>query len=301
LQTLCAAATFEPSFAACARMAVVLADLPQPMPLVRLDRHGLVATVAGLPPLWLPRPARVLACGETISELRLVPRTLTRPAATCADPDFAPERSTWSRHAPPLELTMQLSRADDDLLFWKALYARRHVFPDMSGAIGRGDVKTEIDTGVRNGVSIHVGTGIGFGIRSGLATGLSTNPGHPHQRFDHDVGCEAVWEFVDPNDALFCSEWLEYHFAEIAALGRAASCAAELHDIDRRRSGAQVAVLFRYRRGSRALSQTTNAICAWVGQEMERLFGMRLRWEIMDAGDGSPPQQRRWRTPPLAS
>jgi hypothetical protein len=291
LPPLCASATFVPSFAASARMAVELADLPQPMPLVRLDRHGLVATVAddvGLPPLGLPRPARVFACGESISELRLVPRTLIRPAPSCADPHFALERLTWSRPAPPFELTMQPSRADDDLIFWKALYARRHVSPDMSGTFGRGDdMSAGLDTGVCDDIDIDMGAG-GLGIRAGLGTDLSAYPVHPHQRFGHDSCCEVVLEFVDHNEAVFFSEWLEYHFAEIAAFGRAATSAAELHDIDRRRSGAQVTVLFRYRRGSRALSQTTNAICTWLRQEMERLFGMRVRCEIVDAGDGSP-------------
>jgi hypothetical protein len=118
VQALCStrAAALEFSFAARARIAVVYSDSSQRMPVARLDRHGLTASVvddAGLPPLGLPRPARVLSGDEALCELRLVARALMRP------------------NGHYFELTMQPSRADDDLAFWQALRARRHLYPDM--------------------------------------------------------------------------------------------------------------------------------------------------------------------------
>ena len=127
MQAFCSssASASDFSFAARARIAVAYSDTSLRMSVVRLDRHGLIASVAddaGLPPLWLPRPARVLAGDDTLCELRLVARALTRP------------------DGHTLELTMQPSRTNDNLSFWQALRARRHLYPDMPGGsnfIGR--------------------------------------------------------------------------------------------------------------------------------------------------------------------
>jgi hypothetical protein len=203
------------------------------MSVVRLDRHGFTASVAddsNLPQLWLPRPARVLSGDETLCELRLVARTL--------------ERS--SGHT--FELTMQPSRTDDNLSFWQALRARRHLYPEMPGSpefVGR---------------------------RPGEADAI--------EEFS-----EVLFKLKDNNDALFFSEWLEYHFAEIAAHARAASCPADLLDIDRRREDTVVKVAFSYRWSSQAVQRVTIEVCKHIALEAERLFGMSLRYDLLDRLD----------------
>jgi hypothetical protein len=274
VQALCAPlADPEFGFAARARLAVEYSDAPQRMSVARLDRHGLIASVADdvrLPPLGLPRAARVLSDGQTLCELRLVARALARPSGR------------------PLELTMQPSRADDDLSFWQALYARRHLYPETLTGMG-------CIAGRPTGLA-HLGraplpeeTAKRVPIVPGTADchGSSPTPGQSGcEPMDADIGCEAVFELADSNEALFLSEWLEYHFAEVAALARAASYPADLRDLRRYRTGTQVTVLFSYRRGSRTLQRTTDEVCGWIARETERLFGMSLRYESLDAREG---------------
>ncbi|WP_269504571.1 hypothetical protein [Burkholderia sp. IMCC1007] len=91
-----------------ARIAVAYPSFPQPLPLVRLDRRGLVFRAAGAAPLvcGLPRAATLLAADEPLCSLRLV----IRDVAAVGD----------GRH----DLTMQPSGAAGDELLWHALRER---------------------------------------------------------------------------------------------------------------------------------------------------------------------------------
>lgn len=81
---------------------------PRTLPLVRLDRRGLVFRASGAAPLvcGLPRPATLLIADEPLCSLRLVIRDV------CAAGD--------GRH----DLTMQPSGAAGDELLWHALRER---------------------------------------------------------------------------------------------------------------------------------------------------------------------------------
>ncbi|RQU97096.1 hypothetical protein DF040_02965 [Burkholderia cenocepacia] len=91
-----------------ARIAVAYPSFPRPLPLVRLDRRGLVFRAVGVAPLvcGLPRPATLLVADEPLCSLRLVIR------------DIAPAGD--GRH----DLTMQPSGAAGDELLWHALRDR---------------------------------------------------------------------------------------------------------------------------------------------------------------------------------
>ncbi|RKP43880.1 hypothetical protein D7S89_24710 [Trinickia fusca] len=82
----------------------------QRMSLVRIDRRGLTVRVsddAGLPPLGLPRQARLLSIDDVLCELRMVARVIARPQQGA------------------LQVTMQPSRADDHASLWLALRAHQ--------------------------------------------------------------------------------------------------------------------------------------------------------------------------------
>jgi hypothetical protein len=235
------------------------------MSVVRLDRHGLTASVAdaaGLPLLWLPRPARVLAGDETLCELRLVARALARP------------------DGHTFELTMQPSRTDDDLSFWEALRARRHLYPDMPG--GSDFVGQLADELAAVAELRQPETASKMPNRSQTTDFRRPDAVREPGSMYADIGCEVLFKLLDNNDALFFSEWFEYHFAEIAAHARAASCPADLHDIDRRRTGTVVRVMFSYRWDSQAVQRATDEVCKRVVREMERLFGLSLRYELLN-------------------
>ncbi|ONR64424.1 hypothetical protein [Burkholderia cenocepacia] len=91
-----------------ARVTVAYPSFPRPLPLVRLDRRGLVFRAAGAAPLvcGLPRPATLLVADEPLCSLRLVIRDI----AATGD----------GRH----DLTMQPSGAAGDELLWHALRDR---------------------------------------------------------------------------------------------------------------------------------------------------------------------------------
>ncbi|RQR41230.1 hypothetical protein DIE22_02835 [Burkholderia sp. Bp9142] len=91
-----------------ARIAVAYPSFLRPLPLVRLDRRGLVFRAAGAAPLvcGLPRTAMLLVADEPLCSLRLVIRDI----AVADD----------GRH----DLTMQPSGAAGDELLWHALRER---------------------------------------------------------------------------------------------------------------------------------------------------------------------------------
>ena len=101
---------FDEPFAAWAAFDVQFADQPKSMPVVRLDRLGVTAVAregAELPPLGLPRNARIVSGATVLCESRLVVRaaTFTESGAT--------------------EVLMQPSRAGDGAALWGSLRARQ--------------------------------------------------------------------------------------------------------------------------------------------------------------------------------
>jgi hypothetical protein len=246
------------------RIAVEYADIAQRMTVVRLDRHGLTANIADdatLPQLGLPRAARVLSAGETLCELRLVPRALVRAGG----------RS--------LELTMQPSRIDDDLSFWQALYARRHVYPDVPARGDHADVRPN-----RSGEPWR-------SPQPEISSAESASVG---------TCSRAAFKLSTANEALFFSEWLEFHFAELASHARAMASPSNLLDLDRRRTGAAVNVAFIYRYRCSAAHRATDELCARIAQEAEQCFGVCSRYELLDEQKDVALSDARLRSVPSA-
>ncbi|MEX3959454.1 hypothetical protein [Trinickia sp. EG282A] len=216
------------------------------MTVVRLDRHGLTANIAddaALPQLRLPRAARVLCAGETLCELRLVPRALVRAGG------------------PSLELTMQPSRIDDDLSFWQALYARRHLYPDVPARGHQADDRPN---------------------RSGEAWRLTQREISSAESASVGTCSHAAFKLPTANEALFFSEWLEFHFAELAAHARAMASPSNLLELDRRRTDATVNVAFTYRYSCDSVHRATDELCARIAQEAEQCFGVCSRYELLN-------------------
>lgn len=92
-----------------ARISVAYPSFPAPLPLVRLDRRGLVFRAMGAAPLvsGLPRAATLLAGDEPLCSLRLVIRDIA------------------ARGDGRRDLTMQPSCAASDELLWHALHDRK--------------------------------------------------------------------------------------------------------------------------------------------------------------------------------
>lgn len=247
MQALCAsrAAESEDSIAARAGLSIEYADTAERLPLVRLDRRGLVVYLnddAHLPPLGLPRCARLLRGQEVLCELRLVARSIVR------------------RDNRTIELTIAPSRADDDTVFWQALHTS-HLHDRQADE------------------SARPGTEATPMPRTGSKTGLC--PGSAL-----DVGCEAVFGLPTHADARFVAEWLEYHFAEIIVRARGTRSSAELRGIEQRRSDTRVGVFFSYRWGGRTMVRCTAELCWWIASELERLFGLEARFDVVDAHEG---------------
>ncbi|WP_146166218.1 hypothetical protein [Trinickia symbiotica] len=236
------------------------------MTVVRLDRHGLTANIADdatLPQLGLPRAARVLCAGETLCELRLVPRALVRAGG----------RS--------LELTMQPSRIDDDLSFWQAVYARRHLYPDVPARGDHADDRPNRSSEAWHSPQPEIST-----AESASAATCS----------------RAAFMLSTANEALFFSEWLEFHFAELAAHARAMASPSNLLDLDRRRTDAtvNVAFIYRYSCNSNAVHRATDELCARMAQEAEQCFGVCSRYELLDEQKDLAPPDGRLRSVPSA-
>lgn len=122
MQALCASPTTSSTdaFVASAGLSIEFADSNERMPLAGIDRHGFTAGVtddAQLPPLGLPRQARIICGDEALCQLRLVARC---PA---------------HGRGPVREMVLQPSRSDDDIAFWQALYA--HHLRQRNAALAR--------------------------------------------------------------------------------------------------------------------------------------------------------------------
>lgn len=135
----------EENFAMRARLAIQYREAVQRLPLVRLDRQGFVVALtddAGLPPLGLPRSARVLAADVPLCELRLVARSLARDGSRV------------------LAMTLQPSRADDDTIFWQSLYryaSAQAVMPDIPPQAGASQAASPRHAAHANGLTITPG------------------------------------------------------------------------------------------------------------------------------------------------
>ncbi|CAB3969446.1 hypothetical protein BCO9919_03780 [Burkholderia cenocepacia] len=145
-----------------ARIAVAYPSFPRPLPLVRLDRRGLVFRAAGAAPLvcGLPRAATLLVADEPLCSLRLVIRDIApageaapRPSRSAAfrlpchsdalffadwlEYHFDELRALSQQHGPQLQLNQLERQVADDEVGVRFVYdidghATRHALTDCA-------------------------------------------------------------------------------------------------------------------------------------------------------------------------
>jgi hypothetical protein len=69
----------------------------------------------------------------------------------------------------------------------------------------------------------------------------------------------------------------------------------------RHRADASVKVTFSYRWGSQAVQRVTIEVCKHLALEAERLFGMSLRYDLLDVREGRFPRDDRLRSASFTS
>jgi hypothetical protein len=175
---------------------------------------------------------------------------------------------------PVRETVLQPSRSDDDIAFWQALYAHRLRQRSAGGGhpIARRD---------------SLGNERYDALQAASSRALTDG--------------EAIFVLSDASDAAFFAAWLEYHFAEAVARTRAASTPAELRDMACRTENADVIVCFEYRFNGKAAHAATRETCAWIAAEVERLFGLAIRYEVADTRQQAGAMSYRQRRTTLAS
>ncbi|AOK19313.1 hypothetical protein WT26_25665 [Burkholderia cepacia] len=228
-----------------ARIAVAYPSFPRPLPLVRLDRRGLVFRAAGAAPLvcGLPRAATLLVADEPLCSLRLVIR------------DVAPAGE--GRH----DLTMQPSGAAGDELLWHALRDRepyRHIRHPLAPVAGSA-------AGPKHD-------------RHDPAPALIAGADGTAR-----LSRSAAFRLPCHSDALFFADWLEYHFDELRALSQQHGPQLQLNQLERQVADDEVGVRFVYDIDGHAtrheLNDCAREACAWIETEMRDKFALPIAHE----------------------
>lgn len=246
-------------FAAWMRIGVMLADQPQPLPVSRVDRHGLTVAVDEdfyLAPIGLPRRASITCDSAPLCELRLVARSVAR----------TPGRAT--------EVTMQPSRADDHAVLWQALRAHQlHL-----GSAPAVDSPSWPRRGERIGAAAPHGHGAD--ATSEAPAALSARAPEPARERIGDtptvVWCDTAFAMATHDDAWFFSHWLEYHFAEVRARTRMSCATADLRDMHTRIVDHEVEVRFLFQSSEPMVRACAEAGCRWIAAEAARQIGMEV-------------------------
>jgi hypothetical protein len=258
------------SFAKRARMVLEYPGGAQGMPFVRLTREGLVFSLgepAQLPPIGLPRPAAIVCDDEPLCEMRLVIRSV--------------ERAVGGR----LELTVQPSRADDHELLWQMLrdYQQRRRRDLVHSSLVRQPEPGRAPDHARHAQLRR--------LRVPLATGWSCDSQNDPAAGEPLDACAlhaATFTVERRDDALFLTDWLEYHFAEIDARSKLASPFLQLREVESRLTGRDVRVQFRYEFADIAAHEATKRICGWIETELATRFRMPVEC-VLDEAPCLPP------------
>ncbi len=243
-------------------MALEYPGVAHRMPLVRLDRNGLVFSLGErvkLPPAGLPKPAAIVCGDEPLCELRLVIRDV--------------DRAVGGR----LELTVQPSRVDDHELFWQALraYQQRHRRAVVHSSFARQPDHAR-----------HAQLRPLRPLRVPLAAGWnceSQNDPAAGEPLDARALYAAMFTVERRDDALFLAELLEYHFAEIDARSKLASPFIQLQALESRLTGRDVRVQFRYGFADMAAREATKQVCGWIEAELTTHFDMSVACLLEEA------------------
>lgn len=235
------------------------ADQAQPLPVLRVDRHGLTVAVAEdleLAPIGLPRRASITCDSAPLCELRLVARSVAR----------TPGRAT--------EVTMQPSRADDDAVLWQAL--RAHQLHLGSAP----PVDSPVWPGHSERMSAAAPHGHGADATHEAPAARSARAPEPSGTRIGDartlVWCDTAFTMANHDDAWFFSHWLEYHFAEVRARTRMSCATADLRDMHTRIADHEVEVRFLFQSSEQRVRACTEAGSRWIAAEAARQIGMEV-------------------------
>ncbi|AJX34125.1 Uncharacterised protein [Burkholderia oklahomensis] len=229
------------------RIAVAYPSFAERLPLVRLDRQGLVFRARGaMPPVCgLPRSATLYLDNEPLCTLRLV----IREVAPC----------DGGAH----DLTMQPSAANGDALLWHAL--RKRCRRADAPLAQRAPDRRAAAPAHRNGAAkldescAQPAIGVGACMR---------------------VTRSAAFRLTDRGDALFFADWLEYHFDELRALAQGLSPRLHLNELERHLTGDEVDVRFVYdidgHADRRMLTDCARQTCDWIAAEVRLRFDLPI-------------------------
>ncbi|MGU7778826.1 hypothetical protein [Burkholderia sp. PU8-34] len=227
------------------RIAVAYPSFAEPLPLVGLDRRGLVFRASGPAPLvcGLPRAATLLAGDEPLCSLRLVIREIAAAGG--------------GRH----DLTMQPSCAASDELLWHALRDRepyRHIRQPLAPVV---DATAGNDRASHASVARPAGGGDG-----------TLRPSR-----------SAAFRLPCHSDALFFADWLEYHFDELRVLAQQHAPQLQLNQLERQLADDEVGVRFVYDVDGHAtrheLNDCAREACAWIETEMRDKYALPVAQE----------------------
>jgi hypothetical protein len=164
------------------------------------------------------------------------------------------------RHAEMLgpdehDLTMQPSTAHGDTLFWHALRTHRQLRPTEPPLAPTGR-----------------------GVAPGRVA-AATTPAEPGMRLSRS----AAFRLADRGDALFFTDWLEYHFDELRALAQTRAPRLHLNQLERSVTDDEVGVRFVYDIDGHAdrhvLTDCAQYACDWIQAEVRKRFGLAIAQE----------------------
>lgn len=247
-------------FSSWVRIAVTYADPARSMPVLRLDRDGLTVAVdhdADIPPIGLPRPALIVGDSKAFCELRLVVRAVTRTASGA------------------MELTLQPSRADDEVQLWQALRA----YQIQLGPSPWSELPPRSSRVEHGAMAQRQPEGAAAERNAGSAQAIGREPRPPAAYLDDSharAWCDAAFTVANRDDACFLAHWLDYHFAELCARARMSDVRAELCDVHTRVADHEVEVRFVFREDGHVVRASTQAACRWIAAEAARQLLMPI-------------------------
>jgi hypothetical protein len=228
-------------------IAVAHPSFSKPLTLTRLDRHGLVFRASAALPIIDGLPHDATLRADDEALCSL--RLVIRDAA----------RSDDGRY----DVTMQPSCTASDELLWRTLHDRQ-----WYGRLAR-PLAPMPD--------------------APMPGGASPAGAEPICRVENTMRLtrSAAFRLTCRGDALFFSDWLEYHFDEFHALAQQCARQLQLNRIERQLTDDTVGIRFVYDIDGHAtqheLDDCARAACMWIEDEMHDKYALPLAQEWIDA------------------
>ncbi len=230
-------------------------SFPNRLPLIRLNRNGLVFRADSIPLIYgLPRPTMLFGRDTPLCALRLVIRHIASHGS--------------NKH----ELTMQPSCAVGNELLWHTL--RTHRLHQQAGMLLSettcSDTPKALNTDHPEFLQSFSPSREKYGENAMQSASLN-------------LSRSAVFRLAHQNDALFFMDWLEYHFDELWALAQNRSPQLHLQQLERHLKNDGVDVRFIYTiNGYPNRHMLTNCAwqtCHWIETEIRQRFDMPIAQE----------------------